>query len=345
MSFNYIRKIPTEEEIVGSIPMKDELKKVKAKRDEELKKIIRKEDSRFIVIIGPCSADYEDSVMDYVTRLAKLNEKLKDKLYIIPRIYTNKPRTNGEGYKGMLHQPHLDLDKEPNLSEGIGVIRRLHMKVLEETGLTTADEMLYPDNHVYLDDLLGYVAVGARSVENQQHRLVSSGVNVPIGMKNPTSGNLSVMFNSIHAAQRSHEFIYHDWEVQTKGNEYTHAILRGYVNKQGQCMPNYHYEDLKNAINFYKKSNLKNETIIVDASHANSNKDYRQQLRISKEVMHSIKLDEEINKYVKGLMVESYILEGHHEISEKRVYGKSVTDGCISWETTEELLHYLYDSI
>jgi len=343
VSFNFIRKIPTQEEIISSIPMKEELKKVKDKRDEDLKRIFRKEDDRFIVIIGPCSADNEDSVVDYVTRLAKLNEKLQDKLYIIPRVYTNKPRTNGEGYKGMLHQPSLD--KEPNVSDGISAIRRLHMRILEETGFTTADEMLYPDNHVYLGDILGYVAVGARSVENQQHRLVSSGVDVPVGMKNPTSGTLSVMINSIHAAQIKHEFIYHDWEVQTMGNEYAHAILRGYVNKKDQCTPNYHYEDLINTIEFYKKAKLKNETIIVDVSHSNSNKDYRQQMRISKEVLHSIKVDEEIKKYVRGIMVESYIVEGRQDICENRIYGKSVTDGCIGWEETEELLNYLWVNI
>jgi len=341
--FEYIRKIPTKEEILENLPLKEELKEIKQKRDEELKQILEGKSDKFIVIVGPCSADNEESVMEYAKRLGELNEKLKDKLYMIPRIYTNKPRSNGEGYKGMLHQPNLD--ETPNLSDGINAIRRLHIRVLEETGMTSADEMLYPDNLVYLEDLLGYIAIGARSVENQQHRLVSSGINVPVGMKNPTSGDLSIMFNSIHAAQKGHEFIYHNWEVQTLGNPHAHAILRGFVDKKGIAMQNYHYEDLMNTIQEYKKTDLKNSAVIVDVSHANSNKNYKEQTRIAKEVLHSIRHSEEIRQFVKGVMIESYLVEGKQDIdSPNRIYGKSVTDACIGWEETEELLYYIAEN-
>ena len=261
----------------------------------------------------------------------------------MPRVYTNKPRTNGAGYKGMLHQPNLD--KKPNLAEGIEAIRRLHINVIKETKMTTADEMLYPENFVYLEDIIGYNAVGARSVENQGHRLVASGVNTPVGMKNPTGGDLSVMFNAINAAQIKQEFIYHDWEVKSTGNEYAHSILRGYLGPKGECIPNYHYEDLLNTIKLYNKTDLKNPAILVDTSHANSNKNHKEQSRIAKEVLLSIKSDEQIKKHVKGLMIESYIIEGKQDISEDREYGKSVTDACIGWEETEELLHYIADNI
>lgn len=281
--------------------------------------------------------------MDYVVRLSKVNEKVKDKLYIIPRIYTNKPRTNGAGYKGMLHQPNLDA--KPNLADGIVAIRKLHMKVIEETKMTTADEMLYPENFIYLEDVVGYNAVGARSVENQGHRMVASGVNTPVGMKNPMCGDLSVMMNAINAAQIKQEFIYHDWEVKSTGNEYAHAILRGYLGPNGEAIQNYHYENLLNTIKLYDKANLKNPAILVDVSHSNSNKDYKQQPRIAKEILYSIRSDEKIKKYVKGLMIESYIVEGRQDISENRIYGKSVTDACIGWEETEELLYYIADNV
>jgi len=343
MSFDYIRKVPTPEEVIGKIPLTKEIKKIKEQRDEELKAILRGEEDKLIVVIGPCSADNPEALMDYVKRLSKVNEKVKDKLYIIPRVYTNKPRSNGAGYKGILHQPNLD--KKPDLANGIEAVRKLHIDVIRETQMTTADEMLYPENYIYLEDIIGYNAVGARSVENQGHRIVASGVDTPVGMKNPTSGDLSVMLNSINAAQMKHEFIYHDWEVKSTGNDYAHAILRGYVTKNGECVPNYHYEDLLTTIAMYEKANLKNPAIIVDVSHSNSNKNYKEQSRIAKDVLESINNDSEIKKYIKGLMIESYIVEGKQDIDENRVYGKSVTDACIGWEETDELLNYIYEHI
>ena len=343
MSFDYIRKIATPEEIIEKLPLTKEAKIIKEKRDEELKEILRGENNRLIIVIGPCSADNPEAVIDYVTRLSKVNEKVKDKLFIIPRVYTNKPRTNGAGYKGMLHQPNLD--ERPNLANGIEMIRKLHIKVIEETNLITADEMLYPENFAYLEDIIGYNAVGARSVENQGHRLVASGINTPVGMKNPMCGDLSVMVNAVNAAQIKQEFIYHGWEVKSTGNEYAHAILRGYLGPNGESIPNYHYENLLNAIKLYDETTLKNPAILVDVSHSNSNKEYKQQSRIAKEILHSIKSDEKIKKYVKGLMIESYIVEGKQDICENRVYGKSVTDACIGWEETEKLLYYIADNI
>jgi len=343
MSFDYIRKVATPEEIIEKIPVPREVAEIKKKRDEEIKSILKGELDKLIVIIGPCSADNPEALMDYVKRLSKVNEVVSDKLYLIPRVYTNKPRTNGAGYKGMMHQPNLD--QKPNLANGIETIRKLHIDVIAQTKMTTADEMLYPENFIYLEDIIGYNAIGARSVENQGHRIVASGVDTPVGMKNPTSGDLSVMLNSINAAQMKHEFIYHDWEVKSTGNEYAHAILRGYVDKNGECMPNYHHEDLLNTIKMYEKANLQNPAIIVDVSHSNSNKNYKEQSRIAKEVLLSIKNDKEIKKYVKGLMIESYIVEGKQDINEERVYGKSITDGCIGWEETEELLQYIYENV
>lgn len=342
MSFEFINKLPTPAEIKELYPLPAEFTAIKAQRDEEVKKVITGESNKFLVIIGPCSADNEDSVLDYTSRLVKLQEDTKDKLVIIPRIYTNKPRTTGEGYKGMLHQP--DPEKRPSMAEGLRAIRHLHMRVLQETGLSTADEMLYPDNVSYLDDIMSYIAVGARSVENQQHRLVSSGCHVPVGMKNPTSGDLSVMLNSVRAAQGGHEFIMRDWEVKTDGNPWAHTILRGAVSKHGQCLPNYHYEDLQLLYELYMQRNLKNPACIVDANHSNSNKKFKEQIRITKEVLHSRRHSKDIESFIKGMMIESYIEEGTQKIGDG-IYGKSITDPCLGWEDSARLVYDIADMI
>lgn len=336
MSFNFSIKLPTPKEMKAEYPLSEELSKIKIERDNIIKDIIAGRDDRFLVIIGPCSADNEESVCDYITRLAKVQEKVADKLFIVPRVYTNKPRTTGEGYKGILHQP--DPEKAPNLYEGIIAIRKLHMRVLQETGMSTADEMLYPENYRYLEDILSYVAVGARSVEDQQHRLTVSGMEVAAGMKNPTSGDLTVMLNSVYAAQHPHNFIYRGWDVQTSGNPYAHTILRGAVNKHGQCIPNYHYEDLTLLCDMYDKMDLAYPACIVDANHSNSNKKYLEQIRIVKEVLHSSRHSERINKLVKGVMIESYIEGGNQKVCD-HVYGKSITDPCLGWEDSERLLY------
>jgi len=335
MSFNFIQDMPTPEMIKKEFPITDELRKVKAERDKEIKDIFAGKSDKFLLIIGPCSADNEDSVADYCTRLAGVQEKVKDKVFIIPRIYTNKPRTTGMGYKGMLHQP--DPEKKPDLILGLKTIRNMHLRIFNETGFTGADEMLYPENHLYADDILSYVAVGARSVEDQQHRLVASGVDIPVGMKNPTGGTISVMLNSIVAAQSGHTFIFSGTEVKTDGNEYCHAILRGSVNKHGQNISNYHYEDLINLYDMYKEEKLKNPAVIVDCNHSNSGKKYMEQIRISKEILHSMRHSEDINSFVKGLMIESYIEPGNQKVGE-HVYGKSITDPCLGWDDTERLI-------
>lgn len=342
MGFEFINKLPTPAQIKEQFPLPSACAAVKTARDEEVKKVISGESDKFLVIIGPCSADNEDSVLDYTSRLVKLQEDTKDKLIIIPRVYTNKPRTTGEGYKGMLHQP--DPEKTPSMAEGLRAIRHLHMRVLQETGLSTADEMLYPDNVNYLDDIMSYIAVGARSVENQQHRLVSSGCQVPVGMKNPTSGDLSVMLNSVKAAQGGHDFIMRDWEVKTSGNPWTHTILRGAVSKHGQCLPNYHYEDLMLLYQLYMERNLKNPACIVDANHSNSNKKYMEQIRIVKEVLHSRRHSADLNSFIKGVMIESYIEGGSQKIGEG-CYGKSITDPCLGWEDSERLVYEIAESI
>jgi len=335
MAMNFKRKLPIPMDIKEKFPVPFELASKKEIRDLEIKKVFTGESDKFLLIIGPCSADHEESVMDYVTRLAEVQEKVKDKIIIIPRVYTNKPRTTGEGYKGMVHQP--DPNAQPDMLQGIIAIRELHTRVAKETGLFGADEMLYPENYRYLSDILSYVAVGARSVENQQHRLTSSGMDVPVGMKNPTAGDYSVMLNSILAAQRSHTFIYRNWEVESEGNPYAHAILRGYVNKHGESLPNYHYEDLILLYNMYKEKNLDNIACIVDANHANSNKQYLEQVRICKEVLHSCRHSNDIKSMVKGFMIESYIEDGAQKI-DGGVYGKSITDPCLGWEKTERLI-------
>jgi 3-deoxy-7-phosphoheptulonate synthase len=342
MSFKIIRKIPSPEEIINKAPITEPLKKIKRERDAEIKRIISGGDPRFMVIVGPCSAHDETAVVDYVSRLSRIQEKIKSKILIIPRIYTNKPRTNGQGYKGMLHQP--DPEAAPNMVDGLLSIRRLHIRCISESGLTAADEILYPDNLVYVEDMLSYIAVGARSVENQEHRLTVSGVDVPVGMKNPMSGDLNVMFNSIYAAQLSHNFIYQKNEVETSGNPLAHAIMRGSVDSRGESIPNYHFEDLELACELYEKRELKNPFIIVDANHSNSKKDYRRQPRIAKDVLYSKRHSELIDKYVRGLLIESFIEDGAQKIGE-HIYGKSITDSCIGIKKTETLLYYLAENL
>lgn len=342
MSFEFIKKLPTPDEIREQYPVPEEVLKIKAKRDAEIKDVITGKSNKFLVIIGPCSADNEESVCDYVNRLARVNEQVKDKLILIPRIYTNKPRTNGGGYKGMIHQP--DPEKGVDFLAGLIAIRHMHLRAVKETGLSSADEMLYPENWRYLSDLVSYVAVGARSVEDQQHRLTVSGFDVPAGMKNPTSGDFSVMLNSVFAAQHPHSFIYRGWEVNTSGNEFAHTILRSATNKHGNNTPNYHYEDLVRLLDMYNKMELKNPACVVDTNHSNSNKQFEQQVRIAKEVMHNRKLNPDLEKLVKGLMIESYIEEGSQKIGE-HIYGKSITDPCLGWEASERLIYDIADSV
>lgn len=336
------RKLPIPKEIKEQYPLTAELAQVKARRDKEIADVFTGKSGKMVLIIGPCSADREDAVLEYCERLAKLQEAVSDKLVLIPRVYTNKPRTTGDGYKGLLHQP--DPRKTSDMLEGVIAIRRLHTNVLASTGLPTADEMLYPDNYRYLSDLLSYVAVGARSVENQEHRLTSSGIDIPVGMKNPTSGDISVMLNSIMAAQHPHTFIYRGWEVDTTGNPLAHAILRGYVNKHGESMPNYHFEELERLYNAYTAKGLQNMALIVDANHANSGKKYQEQPRICKEVLHSCRHSGEIKSMVKGFMVESYLEPGCQKIGDG-VYGKSITDPCLGWEESIRLVQDIADLI
>lgn len=338
----FLRKLPIPAEIKKQYPLSEKSAERKKAFDAEVSAIFTGESNKKLLIIGPCSADVEESVMDYVTRLSKIADEVKDKIIIIPRIYTNKPRTTGDGYKGMLHQPNPEGDTD--MLEGIIAIRRLHTRVIEETGMFTADEMLYPENYRYLSDLLSYVAVGARSVENQQHRLVASGIDVPVGMKNPTGGDISVMLNSVMAAQHAHTFLYRGWEVKSSGNPYAHTILRGYLNKHGDSMPNYHYEDIEHLAAEYKKKGLNNPALIVDCNHANSAKKYKEQERIAMDVLHSCKQNSEIAKLVKGFMVESYIEEGSQKIGEG-IYGKSITDPCIGWDDTVKFIRKMYDNI
>lgn len=342
MSFEFIKEVITPEELLKAYPLPERDALRKKERDKEIKDVFTGASDKFILIIGPCSADNEDSVCDYISRLAKVQDKVKDKLLLIPRIYTNKPRTTGEGYKGIAHQP--DPEKKPDLQEGLIAMRKMHLRAIAETGLVAADEMLYPENWLYVEDILSYVAVGARSVEDQQHRLTISGMDVPAGMKNPTSGDFSVMLNSVVAAQTSHTFLYRKWEVATTGNPLAHTVLRGAINKHGQSIPNYHYEDLMRLISMYQERDLQNPAIIIDANHANSNKQYKEQIRIVKEVLHSRKISSEIAEYVKGFMIESYIEEGSQKITD-RIYGKSITDPCIGWADSERLIYTIADNI
>ncbi len=343
MNMNFVRKLPIPMDIKAKYPLTDELCTLKKKRDEDIRAVFEGRLDKFILVIGPCSADNEDSVLDYISRLRNVQDKVEDKIIIIPRIYTGKPRTTGDGYKGMLHQPNPT--GNPDLLRGIIAIRELHMRALRETGFSCADEMLYPENYRYLDDVLSYVAIGARSVENQFHRLTSSGLDIPVGMKNPTSGDISVMMNSITAAQHSHAFIYRGWEVMSEGNPYAHAILRGYVNDRGASFPNYHYEDLARLADTYAAhADLKNPSVIVDTNHANSGKKYLEQIRIANEVLHSCRHNADIKRLVKGLMIESYIEDGAQKIGEG-VYGKSITDPCLGWEKTERLIYDIADQL
>ncbi len=335
MSFQYLRKIPVPAQIVREMPLSRQLRQRKQERDAQIAALFKGEDQRFLVIIGPCSADDEKAVLEYTHRLASLQEEVKERLILIPRVYTNKPRTTGLGYKGMAHQP--DPREAPNIVEGIKAIRRMHLKILDETGLTAADEMLYPGNYPYLEDVLSYVAVGARSVENQEHRLTVSGFDIPVGMKNPTSGDMAVMLNSVHAAQAPHVFTYNGWEVKTSGNPYAHSILRGAVNQFGQCYPNYHYEDMMRLADMYQKRAFLNPAVIIDTNHANSNKNFREQPRIAMEVVRSIRTSRTLRQLVKGLMIESYLVEGSQETS-SRVFGKSITDPCLGWEDSRKLV-------
>ena len=341
MSMHFKTKLPIPAEIKKQYPLSDKVRRIKAQTDQQIRRILTGEDSRFLVIIGPCSADNQDSVLEYVHRLVDVQDRVGDRILIIPRIYTNKPRTTGLGYKGMLHQP--DPEKKPDLLAGIIAIRSLHIHAIEQTGFSCADEMLYPENYRYLDDLLSYVAIGARSVEDQQHRMTVSGMDIAAGMKNPTSGDLSVMFNSVQAAQSSHNFLYRGWDVTTDGNDLAHVILRGAVNKHGNSIPNYHYEDLCLLLEMYGKRGLKNPAAVIDVNHSNSNKHYREQIRISQEVLNSRRVNHEIHDLVKGLMIESYLVEGCQKIGYgPHVYGQSITDPCLGWEDSEKLIYQIY---
>ena len=335
MNMNFKRKLPIPKEIKEMYPISEEGALAKEKNDLEIAKVFNGESDKLVLVIGPCSADREDAVIEYITRLRKLQEKVEEKIVIVPRIYTNKPRTTGAGYKGMLHQPNPLED--PDMLKGLIAIRKLHMRAINETGFSCADEMLYPENYRYLNDLLSYVAVGARSVENQGHRLTASGMDIPVGMKNPTGGDISVMLNSIRAAQGSHTFLYRGWEVESSGNPLAHAILRGYVDERGHSVPNYHYEDLQSLCEIYTEKDFQNPALIVDCNHANSGKKYEQQIRIAKEVLHSTRHSDDIKKLVKGFMIESYLVDGCQKASEG-VYGKSITDPCLGWEKTEKLV-------
>ena len=342
MNMEFYRKLPIPKDIKEQYPLTSDLAALKEAEDKEIRNIFEGKSNKFLLVIGPCSADNEDSVIDYISRLRTVQDKVSDKIVIVPRIYTNKPRTTGEGYKGMLHQPNPN--EHPDMLKGIIAIRSLHMRALKETGFSCADEMLYPENHRYLSDVLSYVAVGARSVEDQQHRLCASGLDIPCGMKNPTSGDISIMLNSIVAAQHSHTFIYRGWEVKSLGNPHAHAILRGYVDDRGVSHPNYHYEDLINLYEAYSAKGLSNTAVLIDTNHANSGKQYLEQIRIAKEVLHSCRHNDDVRSIVKGLMIESYIEDGCQKIGEN-VYGKSITDPCLGWDKTEKLIYDIADAL
>lgn len=335
-------ELPLPADLKAEYPLSDKIIALKKKRDQEIRDVFTGKSDKFLVLAGPCSADNEDAVCEYVSRLSRVNEKVSDRLVLIPRVYTNKPRTTGEGYKGMLHQP--EPDQAPDLLAGIIAIRKMHIRTIEESGLTAADEMLYPENRSYLDDILSYEAIGARSVENQQHRLTASGMDIPIGMKNPTSGDFSVMLNSVIAAQNSHNFIYRGMDVTTDGNDLAHVILRGGVDKYGTCIPNYHYEDLVRLLDMYGKKDLQNPAAVIDANHSNSNKQFKEQIRIVSEVMHSRNYNPDLKKLIKGVMIESYLQEGCQSIECDREYGKSITDPCLGWEDTEALIYKIAES-
>ncbi|MBR2012663.1 MAG: 3-deoxy-7-phosphoheptulonate synthase [Clostridia bacterium] len=335
MSMTFHHKLPIPKEIKEQFPVTEKMQKIKEERDEDLRKIFTGESDRFLLVIGPCSADRKEPVLDYIGRLRLLEDKVKDKIMIVPRIYTNKPRTTGDGYKGMLHQP--DPHQRPDMLKGILAIRDIHMSALADYGFGCADEMLYPENYRYLSDLLSYVAVGARSAENQQHRLTASGLDIPVGMKNPTGGDLSIMMNSITAGQHAHTFLYRGWEVESSGNPLTHAILRGYIDSSGRSLPNYHYEDLRKLSDLYAQADLKNPAVLIDTNHANSGKNYLEQIRIARDVLYSTRHNDDVKHLVKGLMIESYIEDGAQKMNEY-CYGKSFTDPCLGWDKTEKLV-------
>lgn len=342
MRMNFQRKLPIPQEVKKEFPLTEKMVQIKAERDREIREVFEGKSDKFILIIGPCSADHREPVLEYISRLRRIDEQVSDKIIIIPRIYTNKPRTTGQGYKGMLHQP--DPDAKPDMYKGIISIRELHLAALRDYGFSCADEMLYPENHRYLSDLLSYVAIGARSVENQQHRLTASGLDIPVGMKNPTSGDLSVMMNAIIAAQSKHTFLYRGWEVESEGNPWAHSILRGYINYAGKSTSNYHYEDLVQVSELYSKLGLANPSVIVDTNHNNSGKKYLEQVRIAKDIVHSRNENNDIKRLVKGLMIESYLEDGTQGIGE-HVYGKSITDPCLGWEKTERLILDIADKL
>lgn len=342
MSMDFKRKLPIPKEIKEQYPVTKELANIKSQRDNDINAVFTGKSNKFLLIIGPCSADNEDAVLDYMGRLKKVADEVSDKILIIPRVYTNKPRTTGEGYKGMLHQPNPE--ERPDMLKGIIAIRDLHMRALKDYGFTCADEMLYPENYRYLSDILGYVAIGARSVENQQHRLVASGISIPVGMKNPTSGDLNVMMNAIKAAQSSHTYLYRGWEVISSGNNNAHAILRGYMDFAGRNISNYHYEDIARLCELYNEYELKNPSVIIDANHANSSKKYLEQIRIAKDVVYSRNHNHDIKDLVKGIMIESYIEDGSQKIGE-HIYGKSITDPCLGWDKTQNLIYKIADTL
>ena len=342
MSMNFHRKLPIPQEVKKEYPLSERMTSIKAERDESIRAVFDGRSDKFILVIGPCSADHREPVLEYIARLRKIEEQVSDKIIIIPRIYTNKPRTTGQGYKGMLHQP--DPEAKPDMYKGIVAIRELHLSALRDYGFSCADEMLYPENYRYLSDLLSYVAIGARSVENQQHRLTASGIEAPVGMKNPTGGDLTVMMNSVVAAQSSHTFLYRGWEVTSDGNPYAHTILRGYVDYAGKSASNYHYEDLLKVNELYEKSTLVNPSVIVDTNHNNSGKKYLEQIRIAKDVVHSRNQNSDIKRLVKGLMIESYIEDGACK-AEEHIFGKSITDPCLGWEKTERLILDIADKL
>ena len=342
MKMNFHKQLPTPQEVKKDYPLSERMIQIKAKRDEEIRAVFDGTSNKFILVIGPCSADHNEPVLEYISRLRRIQDDVSDKIIIVPRIYTNKPRTTGQGYKGMLHQP--DPDAKPDMYKGLVAIRELHLSALRDYDFSCADEMLYPENYTFLSDVLSYVAVGARSVENQQHRLTASGIEAPVGMKNPTGGDLGVMMNSIVAAQSKHTFIYQGWEVETEGNPYAHAILRGYVDYSGRSVSNYHYEDLLRVEELYEKSNLSNPSVIVDTNHNNSGKKYLEQVRIAKDIVHSRNQNSDIKKLVKGLMIESYLEDGAQSIGE-HIYGKSITDPCLGWEKTEKLIYDIADKL
>lgn len=342
MNMNFHRKLPIPKDVKAEYPLTERMEKVKAQRDASIRAVFDGSSDKFLLVIGPCSADHRESVLEYISRLKRIEEQVSDKIIIIPRIYTNKPRTTGQGYKGMLHQP--DPNAKPDMYKGIVAIRELHLAALRDYDFSCADEMLYPENHRYLSDLLSYVAVGARSVENQQHRLTASGLDIPVGMKNPTGGDLGVMINSIVAARSSHTFIYRGWEVTSEGNTYAHAILRGYIDYAGRSVSNYHYEDLLRVRALYEKANLSNPSVIVDTNHNNSGKKYLEQIRIAKDIVRSRNQNADIKGLVKGLMIESYLEDGAQGVGE-HVFGKSITDPCLGWEKTEQLIFDIADKL